>query len=330
MVKKRIFSGIQPSGNLHLGNYFGSLNNWVNLQDEYDSLFSIVNLHAITAPQDPKTLKEKTLEVAALYLACGIDPKKSHIFIQSDIKEHTELMWILNTISYMGEMERMTQFKDKSNKFKNETVPLGIFNYPILMAADILLYDTDLVPVGDDQKQHVELTRNLAIRFNNKFAETFKIPEPFIQKDGARIMGLDDPEKKMSKSALSIYNYISLLDKDEDIIKKIKKASTDSEKNIIFDKNRKGLYNLLSIYKILSKKSEKEIEKEFYGKGYGDFKKDLANLIIKTISPIREKTLEYLKEKNELNKILEDGKNYAQKIAEKKIKEVKNKIGLNY
>jgi len=328
MNKKRIFSGIQPSGNLHIGNYLGSIYNWVYLQDEYDSIFSIVNLHAITVPQDPKILTEKTFEVAAIYLACGIDPKKSHIFIQSDIKEHSELMWLLNTISYMGELERMTQFKDKSLKFKNGSIPLGIFNYPVLMAADILLYDADLVPVGEDQKQHVELTRNLAIRFNNKFGYTFKLPESFIQKNGARIMALDDPKKKMSKSAISIYSYISLLDTNDDIIKKIKKATTDSEKNIIFDKNRKGLYNLLTIYKILSKKSEDDIEKEFYGKGYSDFKKELSDLIIETISPIREKTFYYLKEKNELDRILKEGKDYAQNIASKKIDDVKNKMGL--
>lgn len=328
MNKKRIFSGIQPSGNLHLGNYLGSINNWRLLQNDYDSIFSIVNLHAITIPQDPKILKEKTLEVAAIYLASGINPKKSHVFIQSEVKEHTELMWILNTLSYMGEISRMTQFKDKKEKFNNEKIPLGLFNYPVLMAADILLYDTDLVPVGEDQKQHVELTRDLAIRFNNKFGNVFKIPTPFIQKDGARIMGLDDPEKKMSKSAISAYNYISLIDTNDDIVKKIKKAATDSEKNIIFDKDRKGLYNLLSIYKILSKKTEKEIEKDFNGKGYGDFKKELSELIIETISPIREKTLSYLKDKNELNKILADGKNYAENIASKKIQEVKNKIGL--
>ena len=328
MNKKRIFSGIQPSGNLHLGNYLGSVNNWKDLQNNYDSLFCVVNLHAITVPQDPKKLQEKTRELTAIYLACGIDPKKSHIFIQSEVKEHTELMWILNTISYMGEMSRMIQFKDKKTKFNDEKIPLGLFNYPILMAADILLYDTDLVPVGEDQKQHVELTRDIGIRFNNKFGNTFKIPESFIQKDGARIMGLDDPEKKMSKSALSAYNYISLLETNDDIVRKIKKAATDSEKNIVFDKNRKGLYNLLSIYKILSLKSEKEIEKEFKGKGYGDFKKDLAELVIETISPIREKTLSYLKEKKELDRILEDGKNYAQKIASKKIEEVKKKVGL--
>ncbi len=328
MNKKRIFSGIQPSGNLHIGNYLGSIYNWVYLQDEYDSIFSIVNLHAITVPQDPKILTEKTFEVAAIYLACGIDPKKSHIFIQSDIKEHSELMWLLNTISYMGELERMTQFKDKSLKFKNDSIPLGIFNYPILMAADILLYDADLVPVGEDQKQHVELTRNLAIRFNNKFGYTFKLPESFIQKNGARIMALDDPKKKMSKSATSIYSYISLLDTNDDIIKKIKKATTDSEKNIIFDKNREGLYNLLTIYKMLSKKSENDIENEFNGKGYGEFKKKLSDLIIETISPIREKTFYYLKEKNELDKILTEGKEYVQNIASKKIDDVKNKMGL--
>ena len=328
MNKKRIFSGIQPSGNLHIGNYLGSIYNWVYLQDEYDSIFSIVNLHAITVPQDPKILTEKTFEVAAIYLACGIDPKKSHIFIQSDIKEHSELMWLLNTISYMGELERMTQFKDKSLKFKNGSIPLGIFNYPILMAADILLYDADLVPVGEDQKQHVELTRNLAIRFNNKFGYTFKLPEPFIQKNGARIMSLNDPKKKMSKSATSIYSYISLLDTNDDIIKKIKKATTDSEKNIIFDKNREGLYNLLTIYKMLSKKSENDIENEFNGKGYGEFKKELSDLIIEKISPIREKTFYYLKEKNELDRILKEGKDYAQNIASKKIDDVKNKMGL--
>lgn len=328
MNKKRIFSGIQPSGNLHIGNYLGSIYNWVYLQDEYDSIFSIVNLHAITVPQDPKILTEKTFEVAAIYLACGIDPKKSHIFIQSDIKEHSELMWLLNTISYMGELERMTQFKDKSLKFKNDSIPLGIFNYPVLMAADILLYDADLVPVGEDQKQHVELTRNLAIRFNNKFGYTFKLPEPFIQKNGARIMSLNDPKKKMSKSATSIYSYISLLDTNDDIIKKIKKATTDSEKNIIFDKNRKGLYNLLTIYKMLSKKSENDIENEFNGKGYGEFKKELSDLIIEKISPIREKTFYYLKEKNELDKILTEGKEYVQNIASKKIDDVKNKMGL--
>lgn len=327
-MKKRIFSGIQPSGNLHIGNYLGSLYNWIRLQDEFDCLFCIVNLHAITVNQYPKALKEKSREMAAIYLACGIDPKKSHIFIQSDVKEHSELMWILNTQSYFGEMSRMTQFKDKSEKFKSENIPLGIFNYPVLMASDILLYDTNLVPVGDDQKQHVELTRDLAKRFNHKFGETFKEPEPYIMKDGARIMGLDNPEKKMSKSADSIYNYISLLDSDEDIIKKIKKAATDSETGIKFDKNRKGLYNLLTIYKMFSLKSEKEIEKEFEGKGYGDFKNALAQEIIQNISPIREKVNKILKDKKYLDKILEDGANYARKIAEKKIIEVKKKMGL--
>ncbi len=327
-MKKRIFSGIQPSGNLHIGNYLGSIYNWVNLQSDFDCLFCIVNLHAITVNQDPKILKEKTREIAAIYLACGIDPKKSHIFVQSDVKEHAELMWLLNTQSYFGEMSRMTQFKDKSEKFKNENIPLGIFNYPVLMAADILLYDTNLVPVGEDQKQHVELTRNLAQRFNNKFGETFKEPEPYILKDGAKIMGLDDPDKKMSKSASSIYNYISLVDTDEDIIKKIKKATTDSETGIVFDKNRKGLYNLLTIYKMFSLKTEKDIEKEFEGKGYGDFKNALAQELIQNIRPIRERINEILKDKEYLDKILEDGAEYARKIAEKKIIEVKNKMGL--
>ncbi len=327
-MKKRIFSGIQPSGNLHIGNYLGSIYNWVNLQNDFDCLFCIVNLHAITVNQDPKTLRDKTKEIAAIYLACGIDPVKSHIFIQSDVKEHAELMWLLNTQAYFGELSRMTQFKDKSDKFKNENIPLGIFNYPILMAADILLYNTELVPVGEDQKQHVELTRDLAKRFNNKFGETFKEPEPYILKDGAKIMGLDNPDKKMSKSAESAYNYISLIDSDDDIIRKIKKAATDSENGIKFDKNRKGLHNLLTIYKMFSLKSEKEIEKEFENKGYGDFKKALAEEIIENISPIREKIKEILKEKKYLDKILEDGANYARNIAEKKIIEVKKKMGI--
>lgn len=327
-MKKRIFSGIQPSGNLHIGNYLGSIYNWVNLQNDFDCIFCIVNLHAITVNQDPKILKEKTREIAAIYLACGIDPTKSHIFIQSEVKEHAELMWLLNTQTYFGETSRMTQFKDKSEKFKSENIPLGIFNYPILMAADILLYNTELVPVGEDQKQHVELTRNLANRFNNKFGETFKEPEPYILKDGARIMGLDNPEKKMSKSAESIYNYISLTDSNDDIIKKIKKAATDSETGIKFDKNRKGLYNLLTIYKMFSLKTEKDIEKEFEGKGYGDFKNALAEEIIENITPIREKINEILKDKKYLDQILEDGATYARNIAEKKIIEVKKKMGL--
>lgn len=327
-MKKRIFSGIQPSGNLHIGNYLGSIYNWVKLQDEFDCIFCVVNLHAITAAQDPKILREKTREIAAIYLACGIDPVRSHIFVQSDVKEHSELMWILNTQSYFGELSRMTQFKDKGEKFKNENIPLGIFNYPVLMAADILLYNTELVPVGEDQKQHVELTRDLAKRFNNKFGETFKEPEPYIIKDGARIMGLDNPEKKMSKSAESIYNYISLIDSNDDIRKKIMKASTDSGTGIKFDKDRKGLYNLLTIYKMLSLKSEKDIEKEFEGKGYGDFKKALAEEVIENITPIREKINEILKDKKYLDKILEDGAEYARKIAAKKIDEVKKKMGL--
>lgn len=329
-MKKRIFSGIQPSGDLHIGNYLGSIYNWVKLQDEFDCLFCIVNLHAITVPQDPKILRQKTREIAAIYLACGIDPKKAHIFVQSDVKEHTELMWLLNTQSYFGEISRMTQFKDKKEKFKEENIPLGIFNYPVLMAADILLYDANLVPVGDDQKQHVELTRNLANRFNNKFGQTFVEPEPYILKDGARIMGLDNPEKKMSKSASSEYNRISLLDSDEVILKKIKKATTDSGTEIVFDKERKGLYNLLTIYKMFSLKTEKEIEKEFVEKGYGDFKKALAEIVIEKISPIREKVQKILKDEKYLDKVLAEGAEYASKIASNKIKEIKKKIGLDY
>jgi len=322
-MKQRIFSGIQPSGNLHLGNYLGAIRNWVKLQDKYDSIFCVVDLHAITVPQDPEALRKKTIEVAKIYLAAGIDPKKCSIFIQSHASEHAELMWILNTITKISELERMTQFKDKS---ANKTgLDSGLMNYPILMAADILLYDTNLVPVGEDQLQHIEITRTLAKRFNNKFGETFTIPEPYIQKEGMRIMGLDDPTKKMSKSAASVYNYIALTDDEETVKRKLKKAVTDSGSEIIYSDDKPALKNLINIYSLLLEKKPEDIEKKYQGKGYADFKADLANIVISFMKPLQEKMREYDDEK--VLEILRAGAERVRPLAKNKLNEVKKRIG---
>lgn len=321
---KRIFSGIQPSGNLHLGNYLGAIQNWLKLQDEYESFFCVVDLHAITVPQDPSVLQKKILEVAKIYLAAGINPGKSTIFIQSHVKEHAELCWILNTIARMPELERMTQFKDKTQKQKEAGV--GLFDYPVLMAADILLYDTDLVPVGEDQFQHLELTRKLAQRFNHKFGETFKVPETHFQKEGMRIMGLDDPTKKMSKSAVSEYNYIALTDSPEKIREKIKKAVTDSGSQIKAASDKPALSNLLTIYSLLAGQTIKEIEKKYQNKGYAEFKNDLAEVVVAFLSKFQH-NFNSLDDQNVLS-ILEAGAKKAQKIAAAKITEVKKNIGL--
>lgn len=323
---KRVFSGIQPSGIIHIGNYFGAIKNWVDIQNDYECIFCAVDLHAITLPQNPKELLENTYKIISLYLACGINPKNI-LFIQSQVSAHAELTWILNTITYMGELSRMTQYKEKSSVEKSESVGVGLFDYPVLMAADILLYQTDLVPVGKDQKQHVEIARTIAKRFNNRFGNTFKIPEPLIKKEGCCIMALDEPEKKMSKSAKSEYNYISLLDKPEIIRKKISKAVTDSQTGIVFDPKRKGLYNLLTIYQLFSEVAPPQIEAKFAGKGYGDFKKALAELIIEKLAPIQEKYHKLIADKSYLNKILADGKTKASKIAEKTLRNVKEKVG---
>jgi len=288
-MNKRIFSGIQPSGNLHLGNYLGAIKNWVKLQDEFDSIFCVVDLHAITVPQDPEALKKKTLEIAKIYLASGIDPKKSAIFIQSHIPEHSELAWILNTIAKIPELEKMTQFKDKSQKEGRESSSVGLFDYPVLMAADILLYNTEVVPVGEDQLQHIEITRTLANRFNKKFGETFIVPEHFIKKEGMRIMALDDPTKKMSKSAKSEYNYIALTDSEEVIRKKIKKAVTDSGSEIVYRDDKPALKNLINIYSLLLEKTPQDIEKMYAGKQYSDFKTGLADTIVNFLQPLQKK-----------------------------------------
>jgi tryptophanyl-tRNA synthetase len=322
-MKKRIFSGIQPSGNLHIGNYLGAIKNWVKLQDEYDSIFCVVDLHAITVPQNPEELRKKTLEVAKIYLASGIDPEKCSIFVQSHISEHAELTWILNTIAKISELERMTQFKDKSEN--KEGIGMGLFDYPVLMAADILLYGTQTVPVGEDQLQHIEMARTLAKRFNQKFGETFVIPEPFITKEGMRIMGLDDSTKKMSKSAASEYNYIALTDSEEIVRKKIQKAVTDSGTEIIYNDTKPALKNLINIYSLFSEKTPQEIEKMYVGKGYADFKTGLADAVVGFLKPFQEKYNSLTDEK--VLEILNIGAEKVRPIAKKKLDEVKSKVG---
>ncbi len=326
MAQKRIFSGIQPSGNLHLGNYLGAIRQWVDLQNDYDAIFCIVDLHAITVPQDPAELRRKTLEIAKVYLASGIDPNRSTLFIQSHLSGHTQLAWILNTIARLGDLEKMTQFKDKSQKEGKETTSVGLLDYPVLMAADILLYDTDVVPVGKDQMQHIELTRTLAERFNKKFGETFVIPEGKVSKEGALIMGLDDPSKKMSKSASSEYNYIALSDTPDQVRRKIMKAVTDSGSEIAYDDTKPALKNLINIYSLLSGKTPQEIVSMYIGKGYGDFKKDLAEVIVSFLTPLQERIAKLTDE--EVMKILIEGKEKIRPIAVKKMQEVYEKVGL--
>lgn len=323
---KRVFSGVQPTGNIHLGNYLGALRQFVELQEEYQCLYCIVDLHAITVPQDPKELRKHILDVAALYLAVGVDPQKSIVFVQSDVSGHSELGWILTCSSYTGELSRMTQFKAKSQN--KASAPAGLFTYPVLMAADILLYDTDVVPVGTDQKQHIELCRDLAIRVNNTRKKTFVVPEGRYLKAGARIMSLDDPSKKMSKSAENIHSRISLLDEPSKIKKSIMKATTDSEGIIRFDKDEKpGLSNLINIYSALSDKTVDEIVTMYEGKGYGDFKKDLVEITVDALAPIKEK-FDEIRSSQELLDILEDGAEKANAIAEKTMARVKENFGL--
>ena len=323
---KRVFSGVQPTGNIHLGNYLGALKQFVELQEDHECIYCIVDMHAITVPQDPKTLKEHILDVAALYLAVGVDPEKSIVFVQSDVPGHAELSWVLTCNSYTGELSRMTQFKDKSKN--KESAPTGLFTYPVLMAADILLYDTDVVPVGNDQKQHIELCRDLAVRVNGKYPDTFVIPDGRFLKEGARIMALDDPSKKMSKSAENIHSRISLLDEPSKIKKSIMKATTDSEGVIRFDvENKPGISNLLNIYSALSGTSIPGLEKTYEGKGYGDFKKDLVEVTCETLAPIRTR-FEEIRHSDELIKVLKDGAQKADAIAQKTMKRVKENFGL--
>ena len=324
-MKKRIFSGAQPTGNLHIGNYLGALKNWVNLQNKYESFFCIVNLHAITLPQNPEVLRQKTLDLARIYLAAGVDPNVSTVFIQSDVSEHAELTWILNCITRMGELERMTQFKDKG-KGNAERAGVGLFDYPVLMASDILLYQTDLVPVGQDQKQHLELSRDLAERFNRDYGETFVVPEPFIPPVGAKIQSLQEPSKKMSKSDENLNGSIFLLDDADTILKKFKKAVTDSGTEIKFDESRPAINNLLTIYQLMTNKMLEECEANFEGKGYGHFKTELATAVIEFLKPFQEKAKSYSDE--ELNETLKKGAEKAQTIARETLNDVYAKMGI--
>ena len=323
---KRVFSGVQPTGNIHIGNYLGALKQFVELQEENECLYCIVDMHSITVPQDPKLLRKNTLDVAALYMAVGLDPKKSIVFVQSDVPGHAELAWILTCNSYTGELSRMTQFKDKSKG--KESAPTGLFTYPILMAADILLYDTDIVPVGNDQKQHIELCRDIAIRINNKYKKTFVVPDGRFLKAGARVMALDDPERKMSKSAENIHSRISLLDEPSKIKKSIMRATTDSEGSIHFDpENKPGVSNLLNIYSVFSGLEIADIEKKYEGCGYGDFKKDLVEVTVDALTPIKAR-FDEIRQSQELINILKDGAERANAIAEKTMKRVKDNFGL--
>lgn len=379
-MNKRLFSGIKPSGDLHIGNYLGSIHQWLKLQDEHDSVFSIMDLHAITVPQNPEDIRRRTLEFAKIYLASGIDPKKSMIFVQSSVPEHTDLQWILNTVARVGDLTKMTQLKDKAGLVDDEIImesfdefgrtessrdvvsaienmvstdaaktakfvatqtilkflkeryinPLnvagvGLFDYPVLMAADILLYDTAVVPVGEDQVQHVELARTLARRFNDRFGETFVIPEARVMREGGRIMALDDPTKKMSKSAASEYNYIALSDDPEKAKKKIMKAVTDSGTEITYQDDRPALKNLITIYSLLGDKSTDEIVAMYAGKGYADFKRDLAEVVASFLSGFQKRFAAISDE--EAMAILRTGAEKARAVAGEKMRIVKEKVG---
>lgn len=363
-MKKRIFSGAQPTGQLHIGNYLGALKNWVALQDEYEAFYCIVNLHAITLPQDPATLRKATLDLARIYLAAGVDPEKSTIFIQSDVPEHAELAWVLLCNARMGELQRMTQFKtkavgysirdfdrfefdrlsDEGEKLKyidetfagfgdpfareeaKQNVGVGLFTYPVLMAADILLYQTDLVPVGQDQKQHLELSRDLAERFNRDFGETFKVPEPYIPKAGASIKSLQDPDKKMSKSDENLNGSIFLLDDPDTVTKKIKRAVTDSGAGVEFDESRPAISNLLSIYQILTEKTADECVAHFEGKGYGHFKTELAEVVVEFLRPFQDRVREF--DDETLLGILKPGAEKARSIASGTLRRVYDSMGI--
>lgn len=322
---KRVLSGIQPSGQLTLGNYIGALQNFVKLQHTHECFFMVVDLHAITLPQEPAALHEQIESVAALFIASGIDPQQSSVFLQSHVSAHAELGWIMTTLSYMGELERMTQFKDKAAG--KDSVPSGLFVYPTLMAADILLYNADLVPVGDDQKQHLELTRDLAERFNSRYGETLRVPEPYIPEVGARIMSLDDASKKMSKSNPNPGSYIALLDEPDVIRKKISRAKTDSGREVRFDRDQKPeISNLMSIYALCADMSLSEVESHYEGQGYGNFKKDLAEVVVEKLAPLQQKYKD-IRQSGELKNILALGAERAAAVAEATLREVKEKMG---
>ena len=328
MSKEIILSGIQATGKLTLGNYLGAIDNWVRMQEEYDCYYMIANLHSLTVRNDPEELKNNTLRILATYIAAGLDPEKNTIFIQSQVKEHAELGWILDCYTYMGELSRMTQFKDKSAKHA-DNINAGLFTYPALMAADILLYKANLVPVGEDQRQHLEITRDLAERFNKLYGETFVVPNGYVRKESARIMGLQDPTSKMSKSATNLNDVIFLEDEPDVILKKFKKAVTDSENKVKFDpENKPGVSNLMQIYSAITCKSMDDIENEFEGRGYGDFKISVANSVIDKLKPIQDKYNKLLQNKEYLEQIYTKGAQNARKLASETLEDVKNKIGI--
>jgi tryptophanyl-tRNA synthetase len=327
--RQRVFSGIQPSGTPHLGTYLGALKNWVSIQDDHDSFFCIVDLHAITVPQDPKVLKHNVRELAAIFLAVGLDPGRSVIFRQSRVSAHAELAWLLNCIAKVGELSRMTQFKDKASKGGTEAASVGLYDYPVLQAADILLYGTHLVPVGEDQRQHLELSRTLARRFNGLYGETFVVPEPMILDVGAKIMALDDPSSKMSKSSPTPVGYIALLDEPGAIQRKIRRAVTDSGSEIIASPEKPAITNLLGIYASITGKTILQLQEQYEGKGYGDFKKDLAEVVVEALSPIRERALELLDDPRELDELLEAGAEKARKVASSTLHDAWAKLGLD-
>ncbi len=326
MSKKRVFSGVQPSGSLHLGNYIGAIRNWVEDQDQFDNIFCVVDQHAITVDYDPDELRANTREVVGLYLACGLDPEKSVLFVQSHVPEHTELAWLLNCVTPMGWLERMTQFKDKSGD-QRERVSAGLFTYPALMAADILLYQTHQVPVGDDQKQHVELTRDIAERFNRLFGEVFVVPEPLIREVGARVMGLDEPTRKMSKSIESQHHSIGLLDDPKKLRKTIMRAVTDSQTDIVFDAERPGVFNLLTIYQALSGQGREEIEAQFVGKGYGDLKGAVADQVLAALEPIQARYREVTEDPAYIDGLLEESAAKLRPIVDDTMDRVRRAMG---
>lgn len=326
--KKRVLSCIQPSGQLTLGNYLGALKNFVAMEKsgEYDCIYAVADLHAITVRQEPAKLRSQILSTYALLLALGLDPEKSTIFIQSHVPHHAQLSWLLSCYTQFGEMSRMTQFKDKSLKHA-DNVNVGLFSYPVLMAADILLYQPDFVPVGQDQKQHIEITRDIACRFNGIYGDVFKVPEPYIAKVGARVMSLQDPTKKMSKSDENLNSYIAILDKPEDIIRKINRAVTDSEARVAVGENKLGINNLIGIYSTITGKNAEEIEAEFEGKGYGEFKKAVGEAVVEELRPIRENYERLIKDKKELERLYKEGAEKAAKLANRTLFKAMKKVG---
>lgn len=326
ICKKKVLSCIQPSGMLTLGNYIGALKNWVNMQNEFDCTFAVADLHAITVRQEPSKLRQQIYSTAALLLALGIDPQKNTVFIQSHVPEHSQLSWVLSCNTQFGELSRMTQFKEKSLKH-SDNINAGLFTYPVLMAADILLYKPDLVPVGADQKQHLEIARDIAIRFNNIYGDVFTVPDAYIPKVGARVMSLQDPTKKMSKSDENINSWVAILDSDDDIMRKFKRAVTDSEAKVCVGENKLGINNLIGIYSSVTGKTAEQITAEFEGRGYGDFKKTVAEAVIEELKPIKERYNDFISDKKQLEDIYKEGANKAEYVARKTLLKVMKKVG---